>query len=83
MNNLLPTETDNIVCLLSVWENEHRCTESLFFCSETFFCYAEKGNKYKFSNKGKKTDFEDCGIEELSKYRKVLHESNNVTSTKN
>ena len=45
-------------------------------------CYDKQTNKYKFSSKGlNKRTLEDCGNGPMSKYRKVLEESVNVTST--
>ena len=39
-------------------------------------------NKYKFNSKGlNKRTLEDCGDGPMSKYRKVLEEAVNVTST--
>ena len=55
----------------------------LCLCSKTYCCYDRKSNKYKFSSKGiKKRTLEDCGDGPMSKYRKVLQEAVNVTSTK-
>ena len=51
-------------------------------CSKTYCCYDKQTNKYKFSSKGlNKRTLEDCGGGPMSKYRKVLEESVNVTST--
>ena len=61
---------------------EFRCTEMFYLCSKTYFCYDWESNKYKFSSKGlNKRTLEDCGDGTMSKYRKVLDESVNVTST--
>ena len=65
-----------------LFKEEFRCTEMLCLCSKTYCCYDEKSNKYKFSSKGlKKRTLEDCGDGPMSKYRKVLEEAVNVTST--
>ena len=65
-----------------LFKEDFRCAESLCLCSKTYSCYDQKGNKYKFSSKGlDKTTLEDCGGGPMSKYRKVLEEAVNVTST--
>ena len=54
----------------------------LCLSSKTYCCYDKQTNKYKFSSKGlKKRILEDCGDGPMSKYRKVLEEAVNVTST--
>ena len=54
----------------------------LCLCSKTYCCYDKQVNKYKFSSKGlNKRTLEDCGDGPMSKYRKVLEEAVNVTST--
>ena len=58
------------------------CTEMLCSCSKTYYCYDRKSNKYKFSSQGlNKRILDDCGDGPLSKYRQVLNESVNVSST--
>ena len=65
-----------------LFKEEFRCSEMLCLCSKTYCCYDRKSNKYKFSNKGlNRRTLEDCGDEPMSKYRKVLKEAVNVTST--
>ena len=65
-----------------LFNEEFRCTERLCLCSKTYCCYDSKSNKYKFSSKGlHKRTLEDCGGGPMAKYRKVLDEFNNVTST--
>ena len=65
-----------------LFKEEFRCTEMLCLWSKTYCCYDEKSNKYKFSSKGlNKRTLEDCGDGPMSKYRKVLEEAVNVTST--
>ena len=66
-----------------LFKEEFRCAEILCFCSRTSCCYDKHTNKYKFSSKGlNKRTLEDCGDGgPMSKYRKVLGESVNVTST--
>ena len=50
------------------------------FCSKTYRCFDKQTNKYKFSSKGlNKRTLEDFGDGPMSKYRKVLEESVNVT----
>ena len=51
-------------------------------CSKTYCWYDRKSNKYKFSSKGlNKRTLEDCVDGPMSKFRKVLEEAVNVTST--
>ena len=65
-----------------LFEEEFRCSKMLCLCSKTYCCYDRKGNKYKFSGKEvNKRTLEDCGNGPMSKYRKVLEEAVNVTST--
>ena len=56
----------------------------LCFCSKTYCCYDEQTNKHKFSSKGfNKRTLEECGDDgPMPKYRKVIEEAVNVTSTK-
>ena len=59
-----------------------RCFEMLCLCSKTYCWYDRKSKKYKFSSKGvNERTLEDCGNGPMSKYRKVLEEAVNVTST--
>ena len=68
---------------LGILKKKLRYTEMLCLCSENFFCYDANSNKYKFSTKGlKKRTLEDCGDGPMTKYRKVLDEFINVSSTK-
>ena len=65
-----------------LFKEEFRCAEMLCLCSKTYCCYDRKNNKYKFSSKGlNKITLEDIGDGPMSKYRKVLEEAVNVTST--
>ena len=65
-----------------LFKEEFRCSEMLCLCSKTNCCYDPKSDKYKFSSKElKKRALEDCGDWPMSKYRKVLEEAVNVTST--
>ena len=67
---------------LGLFEEEFRCSEMLCLCSKTYCSYDRKSNKYKFSSKGlNKRTLEDCGGGPMSKYRKVIEEAVNVTST--
>ena len=51
-------------------------------CSETYCCYDSNSNKYKFDSKGlNKRTLENCGDGPMAKYRKILGEFINVTST--
>ena len=54
----------------------------LSLCSNNYCCYDKKSDKFKFSNKGSKKRFlEDCGDGSMIKYRRVLNEAVNLTST--
>ena len=65
-----------------LFKEEFRCTELLCLCSKTYCCYDSNSNKYKFSSKSlNKRMLEDCGDGPMAKYRKVLDEFINVTST--
>ena len=65
-----------------LFKEEFRCTEMLCFCSKTYCCYDSNSNKYRFSTKSlNKRTLEDCGDSPMAKYRKVLDEFINVTST--
>ena len=64
-----------------LFKEQFRCSDMLCLCSKTY-CYDGQANKYKFSSKGlNKRTLEDCGDGPMSKYRKVLEEAVNVTST--
>ena len=60
-----------------------RCAKMLCLCSKTYCCYHKQTNKNKFSSKGlKRRTLEECGDGgPIPKYRKVLEEQVNVTST--
>ena len=65
-----------------LFREEIRCSEKLCLCSKTYCCYDRKSNKYKFSSKRfYKRTLEDCGDGLMWKYRKVLEEAVNVSST--
>ena len=65
-----------------LFKEEFRCFEMLCLCSKTYCCYDRKSNKYNFSSKGlSKRTLEHCGDGPMSKYRKVLEEAVNGTST--
>ena len=66
-----------------LFKEEFRCAEMLCLCSKTYCCYDKQTNKHKFSSKGlNKRTLEECGDGgPMSKYRKVLVEAVNVTST--
>ena len=64
------------------FKEEFRCTEKLCLCSKTYCCYDNKSDKFKFSSKGlSKRVLEDSGDGPMSKYRRVLDEAINLTST--
>ena len=61
---------------------EFRCTEMLCLCSKIYCCYDSISNKYNFSSKGSnKGTLEDYGNDPMAKYRRVLDDFINVTST--
>ena len=65
-----------------LFKEEFRCSEMLCFCSQTYCCYDRKSNEYKFCSKRlNKRTLEDCGDGPMSKYRNVIEEAVNVTST--
>ena len=66
-----------------LFKEEFRCVEMLCLCSKTYCCYDKRTNKHKFSSKGpNKRTLEECGDGgPMAKYRKVLEEAVNVTST--
>ena len=65
-----------------LFKEEFRFAEILCFCSKRYYCYDKQTNEYKSRSKGlNKRTLEDCGDGgPMSKYRKVLEESVNVTS---
>ena len=66
-----------------LFKDEFKCAKMLCLCSKTYCCYDKQANKYKFNSERHKKrtlqDSDDGGP--MSKYRKVLEESVNVTST--
>ena len=66
-----------------LFKEEFRCAELLCFCNKTYCCYDKETNKHKFSSEGlNKRTLEECGDGgQMLKYRKVLEEAVNVTST--
>ena len=65
-----------------LFKEEFRCTEMICLCSKTYCCYDSAKDKLKFSSKGlNKRVLEQSGNGPLEKYRRVLDEKINVTST--
>ena len=63
-------------------KKEFRCSEMLCLHSKTYCCYDMKSDKFKFSSKGlNKRVLEDYGNGPMSKYRRVLDEAINFSST--
>ena len=68
---------------LGLFKEEFGCVEMLCLCSKIYCCYDKQSNKHKFISK----EFNKRILEEsgdggpMSKYRKVLEEAVNVTST--
>ena len=54
----------------------------LCLCSKTYCCYDNKSDKIKLSSKGlNKIIIEESGDGPMEKYRKILEEAINLTST--
>ena len=65
-----------------LFKEEFTCTEMLYLCSKTYGCYDNKSDKFKFSSKGlNKPVLEDSGKGPTAKYRRVLDEAVNLTTT--
>ena len=65
-----------------VFKGEFRCTEMLCLCSKTYCCFDSNSNEYKVSSKSlNERTLEDCSDAPMAKYRKVLDEVINITST--
>ena len=65
-----------------LFKEEFRCTEMLSLCSKTYCCYDSRTKKTKFSSKGlNKNVLEENNDGPLQKYRKVLDEAVNASST--
>ena len=66
-----------------LFKEEFRYSEMSCLCSKTYCCYNRKSDKYKFSSRGlnKRTLVDSGDVGPMSKYRKVLEEAVNVTST--
>ena len=66
-----------------LFKEEFKCVEMLCFCSKTYCCYDKQTNKHKFSSMGlNKRTMEECDDgRPMLKYRKILEEAVNVTST--
>ena len=65
-----------------LFKKEFRCTEMLCLCSKTYCCFDAISNKYKFSSKGlSERTLEGRGDGPMAKYRKLLDDFINVTST--
>ena len=59
-----------------------RNLEMLCLCRKTYSCYDNKFDKFKFSSKGLNNRvLEDSGDGPMSKYRRVLDDAINLTST--
>ena len=66
----------------ALFKEEFRCREMLSLCSKTYCCYDNKPDKFQLSSKGlNKRDIEDSGDGPMSKYRGLLDEAINLTST--
>ena len=64
------------------FKEESRCTEIICLCSKTYCCYDAKSDKYNCSSKVLyKRTLEETGDEPMGKYRRVIEEVINLTST--
>ena len=65
-----------------LFKEEFRCTEMYCLCSKTYCCYCKNTDKLKFSSKGlNKRVLEENGDGPLKKYRRVIDEKINISST--
>ena len=65
-----------------LFKEEFRCTEMKCSCSKTYCCYDSNSNKHEISSKLlHKGTLEDCDHGPVAKYRKVLEEFINKSST--
>ena len=65
-----------------LFKEEFRYTEMLCLCSKTYCYYDIASNKFKFISKGvNKRILEQSGDGPLDKFRRVLDEQVNITST--
>ena len=65
-----------------LFKEEFICTKMICPCSKTYCCYDAKSDKYKFSSKGlNKRTLEENGDGPMEKYRRVMDEIINLTST--
>ena len=65
-----------------LFKEEFKCTEMICLCSKTYCCYDAKSDKYKFGSKGlNKRTLEETGDGPLEKYRRVMEQIINLTST--
>ena len=65
-----------------LFKDEFRCMEMICLCSKTYCCYDAQSDKYKFSSKGlNKRTLEENGDGPMEKYRRVMDEIINLTST--
>ena len=63
-------------------KEKFRCTEMICLCSKTYCCYDATSDKNKFSSKGlSKRTLEETGDGPLEKYRRLMEEIINLTST--
>ena len=75
--------TKNMIREPGLFQEEFRCAEMLCLRSKTYCGYDKETNKHKLSRQGlNKRTLGNCGDDgPMSKYRKVLEEAVNVTST--
>ena len=65
-----------------LFNEEFRCTEVLYSCSKAYCCYGNKSDKMKISCKRlNKRALEESVDGPMAKYRNVLEEAINLTST--
>ena len=65
-----------------ILKEKFRCTEMLSLCSKKYCCNGNKSDKFKISSKGlNKPVIEDSGDGPMAKYRRMLDEAVNFTTT--
>ena len=58
-----------------LFKKKFRCTETICLCSETYCCYDDRSDMYKFSSKRlNKQTLEETGDGPLEMYRRVMDE---------
>ena len=65
-----------------LFKEQFCCTEMIFLCSRTDFCFDSQSNKFKFDSKGlNRRTLEDSDDGTMSKYCQISEQVFNLTST--